>query len=154
MQELTRFSNAIPAMSEATVDEVRRLENILSMLPQELVYTHHVIHGGLYSRTMRIPAGVVITGAYIKIPTLLIVEGDALVYIGDDEKVLLEGYNILPAHANRKQVFVAKTDVLLTMIFATKATTIEKAEEEFTDDFARLLSRQQGNKNFTIITGV
>ena len=101
---------------------------------------------------MRIPAGFMITGALIKVPTLLIIEGDALVWTGE-EHVLLEDYNIIPAHQNRKQVFVARTDVLLTMIFATKATTIERAEEEFTDDFARLLSRQQGNKNFTIITG-
>ena len=101
---------------------------------------------------MRIPQGIMITGALIKVPTLLIIEGDALVWTGE-ERVLLDGYNIIPAHANRKQVFVARTDVLLTMIFKTEATTIEQAEEEFTDDFARLLSRQEGNKNFTIITG-
>ena len=144
--------DAIPPMTLEAIEGVRKLENILSLLPQKLVCTHHVLHGGMYSRTMRIPAGFMITGALIKVPTLLIIEGDALVWTGE-EHVLLEDYNIIPAHQNRKQVFVARTDVLLTMIFATKATTIEQAEEEFTDDFARLLSRQQGNKNFTIITG-
>ena len=152
MQELTQQGHAIPAMSEDAIDRVRRVENILKLLPQELVSTHHVIHGGMYCRTMRIPKGIMITGAHIKIPTILIVEGDAVVYVGD-ESVELMGYNVVPAHMNRKQAILAKTDVLLTMICATKAKTVEQAEEEFTDQFADLLSRQEGSKNFVIITG-
>ena len=147
------MQNAIPPMTLEAIDQVRKVENVFSLLPQELVYTHHVLHGGLYSRTMRIPEGIIITGALIKIATLLIVQGDALVWTGN-ERVLLEGYNILPAHANRKQLFLAKTDVLLTMIFPTQAKTIEEAEREFTDQYAELASRQDGNKNFVIITGV
>ena len=39
--------------------------------PQVAIQTTHHFHAGLYSRTIRIPAGVMITGALIKIPTLL-----------------------------------------------------------------------------------
>jgi hypothetical protein len=64
----------------------------------------------------------------------------------------LEGYNVLPASAGRKQVFVSVSDVVITMVFPTKATTVEAAEAEFTDEAAMLLSRKQ-NVNRVFWTG-
>jgi len=39
------------------------------------------------------------------------------------------------------------------MVFATKAQTVEEAEDEFTDEADRLLSRNASAKNSIIITG-
>ena len=134
---------AISAMSPRAIDNVRRLEEMALTCPQVLIETDHTFHAGMYARTIIIPAGVVLTGALIKIATLLIVSGDALVYVEDGPPLELRGYNVLPAAAGRKQAFVAQTDVSLTMIFPTQAKTVEEAEEEFTDEADRLFSRKE-----------
>lgn len=135
---------AIPAMSPAAIGNVARLEEMVLALPQVPMETDHVLHAGLYARTLKIPAGVVLTGALIKIATVLIVQGDAIVYVGADGEQAkhLTGYNVLPAAAGRKQAFFAQTDVHLTMIFPTQAKIVEEAEREFTDEAHRLGSRR------------
>jgi len=89
-----------------------------------------------------VPAGVLITGVLIKIATLLIVQGDALVYIGG-EPTRLNGYNVVPAAAGRKQAFIAESDVYLTMIFPTDALDVDEAERQFTDEVELLVSRKE-----------
>ncbi len=152
MTELTISANRIPAMSEMAIDKVRQFENASLANPQVNIDTLHIIHGGMYARTIMVPAGVVITGALIKIATMLIIVGDAIAYIGD-EAIPLCGYNILPASANRKQAFVAQTDIYLTMIFPTKVSSISEAEDEFTDEANILISRNNISDNKIIITG-
>src|SRR4051794_1306213 len=129
----------IPAMSEVAIDNVRQLESFTTTMPQIDIETSHALHAGMYARTIMIPAGVLITGALIKIATLLIVQGDVIIYI-DGEAKQLNGYNVFAASANRKQAFIAQTDTYLTMVFPSAAQTVEQAEEEFTDEHHLLLS--------------
>lgn len=138
-------------MSLAALDQVRALESRVLKGPQEPFITHHVFHAGIYSRTILLRAGRVLTGALIKIATLVIVNGDVSVLVGEDTEIRLRGYNILPASAGRKQAFIAHEDTSLTMQFATRAKTVEEAEQEFTDEADRLLSRQ--GENVITITG-
>lgn len=127
-------------MSEIAISKVRDLENIMLELPQEILPVHHTLHGGIYTRTVLIPAGTIITGAHIKIPTTLIVSGNVSLYTGVDI-VQLDGYFVLEAKADRKSAFLAHTDTYLTMMFPTQAQTIEEAENEFTDEADSLQSR-------------
>src|SRR3954451_13515341 len=60
----------IDTMSPAAIDQVRRLEDAALQLPQVAIETGHVLHAGLYARTIQIPAGVLLTGALIRIATL------------------------------------------------------------------------------------
>ena len=124
------------------------MESHLLGIEQVAIQTHHHFHAGLYSRTIRIPAGVMITGALIKIPTLLIVSGHVSVFIGG-KSIELVGYHVVPGQAGRKQVFLAHADTDLTMTFATLAKTVEEAESEFTDQPTALMSRQQSNDLIT-----
>lgn len=142
----------LPAMGAEAVERVRQLETTLWRAPQSALTTHHVLHGGLYSRTVWLPAGAVITGALIKVATTLTINGDVTVFIGD-ETIELKGYNVIPARAGRKQAFVAHTDVNMTMTFASNARTVRDAEDEFTDEAHLLLSRQQTERDSIIITG-
>lgn len=135
---------SIPAMSAAAVADVRRLEAAALQCAQVDMPVDHFLHGGIYARTVLVPTGVLITGALIKVPTVLIVRGDALVYVGEDSH-RLTGYAVLPAAAGRKQAFVALEPTHLTMIFPTSATTVEQAEAEFTDEVEKLQSRQEGS---------
>lgn len=152
MSDIVLSTPSLPAMSEATIARMRAIEDRALELPQVSTETHHVLHAGLYVRTILLPAGTMITGALIKIATLVIVEGDVIVWLGDASKRLL-GYNILPASAGRKQAFFALEDSHITMIFPTDAHDVEGAEIQFTDEHDRLASRREDARNFTIITG-
>ena len=137
--------DVIPAMNADAIDKVRQIETAVAKAPQVKIDTHHIIHGGMYVRTIRIPAGVMITGVLIKVPTILVVKGDAVVYTGSSTKEL-HGYSILSAEAGRKQAFVALTDVHLSMMFPTQAQTAEAAEREFTDETELLVSRRHNEE--------
>lgn len=136
-------------MTNEAIERVRTLESQAALQPQIELPTHHQIHAGTYSRTIMIPAGAMITGAHIRIATTLIVSGDCIAYIGD-ETIRISGHKVIAASAGRKQAFVALSDTHLTMSFATQATTIEQAEEEFTDESHLLISRSSGLNTITI----
>lgn len=143
MSELATVEGRIPAMNAEAVNKVRDIENMLRTLPQADIHTDHLIHAGMYSRTIRIPAGVILTGALIKIETVLVFSGKATVYVGD-RIMELEGYHVLAASAGRKQVFVTHEDTWLTMIFPSQARSVSEAESEFTDEAEMLMSRTGG----------
>ena len=143
---------SIHAMTPAQVGEVRRLEAAVRELPQVAIPTHHVIHAGLYARTIRIPAGVLLTGAEITRATLLIFSGRAVVTMGDSV-LELDGYHVLPAAAGRKQAFLAIEDTDLTMLFGTNARDVATAEGQFTSEPDMLMSRDPAAINTTTITG-
>lgn len=142
---------ALPATTPERLRQILQLEEQLIGKEPVGVPTEHVIHGGMYVRTIVMPKEMVLTGALIKRATIVIVTGSAAVLAGD-EWLELEGYNVIPASAGRKQVFVSHTPVIITMLFPTQAKTVEEAEAEFTDEAARLLSRRQ-DANSIVITG-
>ena len=152
MNDLTPSTFRIAPTSEADLERVREIQGALLELPQVTIPTHHVLHGGMYARTIRIPAGVALAGAYVKVPTVLILSGEVTV-LANDRAIEIQGYQVIPASSDRKQAFVAHTDTELTMIFATAATTVEEAEAEFTSEPELLASRQSSALNVTIITG-
>ena len=105
------------------------------------IATEHLFHAGMYARTIRLQAGVVLTGALMKIETILIFNGMADVWTGHGWE-RIGGYQVLAGSAMRKQVFVTRSAVEMTMVFPTAATTVDEAEREFTDEFERLMSRK------------
>ena len=131
----------LPPMSADSVAIVREFEDAVLQLPQVKINTEHALHAGMYARTIMIPAGTVITGVQIKIPTILIVSGDALFY-GDDGTTQFTGYHVTLGAVGRKQAICALADTYLTMMFPTAASTVAEAEEEFTDEPERLGSRR------------
>ena len=145
-------NNRIAVMSKSSIEKVRLVQNAMLELQQIDLPVHHILHGGLYSRSLVIPAGVVIAGAFIQVPTTLVVSGNVTVY-ANDQAYEIDGYQVLVASAGRKQLFVAHTDTNMTMTFATKSKTVEDAENEFTCEPELLASRHHENLNTTIITG-
>jgi hypothetical protein len=143
----------IQPMTPDAIACVSELEQRILALPQVRIHTQHVLHAGMYVRTIVIPGGVVLTGALIKRATVVVVSGDALVSRGDEEGFRITGTVALPASAGRKQAFVAYADTAVTMAFPTSAKTVEEAEAEFTDDTEMLMSRRDPELNTIIITG-
>lgn len=129
------------AMTHSAIDAVRRLESVVESVDQVDIETTHSLHAGVYCRSMTLPAGTVLVGALIKIPTTLIVSGDVTVQMGD-EPVRLTGYQVIEAGAGQKRAFLTHQDTNLTMLFATDAMTVDEAEEQFTDEADRLMTRR------------
>lgn len=141
----------LPPTPEHIVSVLTSCQAMLLECPQVKVATEHVIHGGMYARTVRLEPGTVIIGALVKVPTTLIVHGHTRVLVGD-EAVELTGYNVIPASAGRKQAFRAISKVEITAIFATQAKSVEEAEKEFTGEW-HLLVTQNGGESLVTITG-
>lgn len=138
--------SVINTMSPSAVAKVAAFEDVLLTLPQVDIATQHTLHAGMYARTVMVPAGTVMTGALIKVATLVIINGDVVVYT-DMGSVHIEGYAVLSAAAGRKQAFRTNTDTHITMIFPTQATSVAEAETQFTDETDRLMSRKDGAVN-------
>ena len=142
----------LPPTAPQVIDKLVTVQTAMMGEEQVPIYTEHLIHGGMYSRTITMPPDVRLMGALIKIPTTVIVVGTAKVLLGA-EWVEVSGYAVLPASANRKQVFRSIGPVIITMMFPTQAQTVEEAEREFTDEAGILLSRRQEEMNAVRITG-
>lgn len=108
------------------------------------VDTHieHFIHEGVYYRTCKVPKDTAIIGAFIKIPTTVIVSGDCYVTLGNTIG-RLEGYNVIKAEAGRRQAFRAVEDTYITMCFKTESTDVKEAEKEFTDEWMLLTTNRE-----------
>lgn len=142
----------LPSMSVSELNSIYAIQNQMSEMPQEDISTHHVIHAGIYTRTIKIRQGMAIVGVLVKIPTTLVVNGDVTFNSGS-KPVRLTGHHVIPASAYRKQAFIAHEDTYLSMSFATDAKSIEEAEEQFTDEFETLISRHPLSINEIDITG-
>jgi hypothetical protein len=140
----------LPPMDRLAVDRIRGYEHAALQCEQTPIATHHLLHAGMYARTITIPAGVVLTGALIKRATVLVFNGDATVAIGQGN-VRMTGYHVIAASAHRKQAFLAHADTQLTMLFPTTARSVAAAEDEFTDEADLLFSRH--GENAVTITG-
>ena len=144
------MTNLLPVTSARFLAAINKIEKrTLAKYKDLTLPIAHSFHAGLYSRTVKVPAGLYITGALIKIKTQVIVSGRCFVNLGD-EMVEIRGYAVFAAPAGRKQLFVAIEDTYITMAFATSATTAEEAEAEFTDQAAELNSRKPGAANEVI----
>lgn len=142
----------IPPMKLDAVAHVRELEALSLTCDQLVIPTQHIIHGGMYARTVTIPKGAMLTGALVEIPTMLIVAGHCLVFIGE-ESIEVKGYHCFAAATGRKQAFNALEDTHITMLFPTTAKTVAEAEDWFTDEAHLLFSRKPDAQNITTITG-
>jgi hypothetical protein len=144
------MSSALESTPQRVIDGLTRLQTALMEAPQIDLQTEHIIHGGIYTRTIRLDGGIWLVGALIKVPTLLIVSGNTRVFTGESW-IELEGFHIIPAKAGRKQVFVTHEPTVISMSFKTEAKTVEQAEKEFTDEFELLMSHRS-DRDTVVIT--
>lgn len=141
--------HTLPATYPEVLSKLAVVQDALLRCEQTAIRTEHILHGGMYARTIRLEPGTIISGALIKVPTTLIVQGHCEVLVNDGWATLI-GYHVFPASAGRKQIFVARSKTMITMLFATQAQTVEEAEREFTDEAELLMSRKSENDVVTI----
>lgn len=140
--------SACPQLSPASLpaqpadpEAVRAFEDALLAHPQVQIETQHVIHGGMCARTIRIPAGVALTGALLGVDNICIAHGDITVTT-DRGPVRLTGYHVIGAAAGRKRAGVAHADTYWTTVWRTALTDLQAIEDELTVEADRLQTRQ------------
>lgn len=117
------------------------MERAILAAPQVDLRTSHCLSGGVYSRTIYIPAGTVLTGATHKRDHVNIVVGDITVTT-DDGPMRLTGYHVLPTKAGHKRAGFAHADTIWTTVSHTELTDIEDIEDELVIESDRLQTRQ------------
>lgn len=153
MSNLTKQDiNIMPVMSEEHLALATKAEEVVRTFHKTLCCTQHTLHAGMYSRTLFIPKGTTVVGVIIKVPTTLVINGNLNVFLGGSVKNY-DGYHVVAAPANRKQVVHAMEDSYVTLSFPTNAKTIEDAERDMTDESHRLQSREKESFNLINITG-
>lgn len=154
MTALQQVRMSIDPMSQEAMDLVEDMNTVLQSHEHQIaISTDHVLHGGVYYRTLMIPAGVFLTGATIRVNTTLIINGKCVFYT-DGPPLAIRGSAVVPAFAGRRQAVYAEEATIITMSFATDASTVEEAEEQFTPDARRLGSRSHPECNTYLVTGV
>lgn len=128
---------------------VEALERMVLEQPQVDLRTEHALSGGVYARTIHIPAGTVLTGATHKKDHVNVVIGDITVTT-DEGPVRFTGYHVIPTKAGSKRAGFAHADTAWTTICRTDLTDIEAIEDELVEESARLQTRMAAlsNTNF------
>lgn len=152
MQLTLPLTHVIPATSKREREVVKAAIAIAREMPQTPFVTEHVIHGGMYTRSVIIPADQWVGGVLIKVPTTLVIVGDVEVY-QEKKNIVLRGYNTLRGSAGRKISFRTFTVVGMSMMFATQAKTVAEAEAELTDEVDLLPPLSQVDAHRFVITG-
>ena len=152
MPELTPLYTRLAPSSPEAIDKVRILAEGLATLPQTPFVTEHLVHGGMYTRTVRLPADTVCAAVLIKLPTVLILHGECEVW-SNDARIWVRGYSVLPGSAGRKIAFVTRSEVAMSMIFPTAAKTVDEAQREFTDEHELLVPLDRADEHVVLITG-
>lgn len=146
------LTTALVPPSPVMLDKLAQAQEIILAQPQVSVATEHLLHGGMYARTIRLAPGLWMIGSLIRLATILIVHGDCSVIIGD-VCVNLSGYSVIPGCAGRKQLFLTRGLVEMTMIFPTDAQAVAEAEDEVFVEVDLLASRRDSSQDTVMITG-
>lgn len=152
MSELAPLYTRMSPSKPEAIDKVAKLATALKQLPQVTFITEHMLHGGLYTRTVRLPPGTVCAAVLIKVTTVLILVGDCEVW-SNDELIHAHGYSVLPGSAGRKIAFVTRSPVCMSMMFPTTATTVDEAQKQFTDEHELLVPLDRADEHIALITG-
>lgn len=138
MSSLSVTGSAIPSTTGEALTRVQAVEARMRGLyadhaASDDTVTEHLLHGGMYARTVRVKAGQGFASVTIKPPTVLIVNGHAHIYSGEG-LYEIHGYQVIPASAARKAIWLIERDTEITAIFPSNAKTVAEAEQEFTSE--------------------
>lgn len=139
-------------------DQIDSLEDNLAKLPLLEFVTGHIFKGGMYTRSLFIPKGTILTGRRHKTEHInIITQGSCSVATedreGEETKIEATAPCIFSSKAGVRKVVYAYEDVMWTTVHICKATNAEDALKELTEDIrpstlstAREVARLTTNK--------
>lgn len=143
-------------LAPATPDAIYKVNQLAIQIRDQLpacpFVTEHMLHAGMYTRTVRLPAGAVCAAVQIKAATVLIFAGSADIYV-NDKLIHVDGYTVMPGSAGRKIAFITHSEVAMSMMFPTDAKSVDEAQKQFTDEHAMLVPLSKAEDHLVLITG-
>lgn len=121
------------------------------LVPTKYV-TEHMVHGGIYTRTVRFPPKTLIAAARFIAPTTLIIKGTCDIW-SDGDVARVEGYTVIKGSAGRKIALVTVTDVEASMMFRTDLTDVAEIQKQFTDEYMMLAPLENADEHVVLVTG-
>jgi hypothetical protein len=137
------FSLTIPPRrlpARTTREKVERLEQHLLQYPQVDLKTQHCLSGGVYARSITLPADTIITGAVHKHDHIVIVTGDITVTTEDGPR-RFTGQHVFPVAAGSKRAGFAHAETVWTTVHSTNKTSPEDIEDDLVEEADRLQTR-------------
>lgn len=131
-----------PVRPAPTREQIETVEQVFSQLPQVHIETTHRFVGGMYVREIRIPAGVIMTGAVHKSEHLSVMVSGAMTVSTDRGMEYVEGYHVWTPKPGTKRVGYAHADTIWLTVHRTNAKTAEDAEDILFEQPDRLLARR------------
>jgi hypothetical protein len=77
VSEIVPVHTRLAPSTPQAIDKVRRFGDALKELPQTPFITEHLLHAGIYTRTVRFPAETALAAVLIKVGTVFIIAGSA-----------------------------------------------------------------------------
>jgi hypothetical protein len=115
------------------IASVMRLEAEISKRKQVECPVWNFFAPGLYARQMKIPKGVVLTGAVHKTEHLCIVSGDLNVSTDEGVRRITSLQYLMVSRPGAKRAGYAHEDTFFTTVHATTETDLDKLVEELVE---------------------
>jgi hypothetical protein len=113
-----------------TRDQIDRLQNAMSAMPQAELVTEHQFSPGMYMRKLYRPAGTLIVGKVHKHPHFfLCAKGEIIAWSENGMKKLQAG-DVIESKPGTKRVTLAVTDAIGITIHRTDKTDLDEIESE------------------------
>lgn len=125
---LAESVDQLPQAIAPTREQIQKLESAMRHMPQIDIPTDHTFGPGFYCRTIRIPAGVTLTGkVHATEHIFMLVEGELLVAT-EDGTAHLKAPAQMVCRPGLKRVGHALTDVVCTNVHITPERDLAKLE--------------------------
>lgn len=136
------LTDIVPTGEVPTLDKIEAFNELLQQFPQEYIPVQHLVHGGMYARTVRVKAGTYAVGAMLNHDNISVMVGDCTCSTNDG-MVRLTGFNVLPANAGGKRVgyFHADTDWTMIMRIPDGMHDVDEIEQYITCEYDKLQSQ-------------
>lgn len=119
----------VPVPSAELSAKIFAIEKVMLSLPQvELPVSHHFT-GGVYTRTITVPAGVWMTGAVHRMPNMNFLLKGRVTIITENGPVELSAPAILPSPAGTKRFGFVHEEMVWSTVLGTELTDPEEIEK-------------------------
>jgi quercetin dioxygenase-like cupin family protein len=114
-------------------EQIGRLQEEVSKLPQTEPLTEHYFSNGMYCRKMTMPTGMLLVGkAHKQDHFFLITKGEVVAWTENGMKNLCAG-DIIESKIGTKRVIYAITDSIVTNVHKSDKTDLDELEAELVE---------------------
>lgn len=133
-----------------SMDKILKFEEELGKLPQVDLQTQHSVTGGVYARTVLIPAGCAVVGAIHSKDHISVFIGD-VTCTTDEGMKRMTGHHVFPCKSGIKRVVYAHINSIWTTCIKTDETELDKIEKDCTIEYQKLQTLRLGGESRKVL---